>query len=249
MILTPSESAPVQAGSSRLGDKGVQPRSGRVLVVEDDLILSRFLHRILRAESFDVETADNGLAALDMLRPELDVLILDLNLPDLDGIAVLQQLRPKYPRLPVLVLTARNRAESTVLALENGADDCLTKPFSYLELLARIRALMRRNTGSFPQNSQCADLIVNRHEVRVTRNGEKIELTPREYSLLEYLMRTPRIPVARSVLLKEIWADACDPSTNIVDVYMKYVRDKIDRPGLPRLIRTVRGVGYAVSED
>ncbi len=247
--MPPSETAPAQAESSRWKDRGAKPRSGRVLVVEDDLILSRFLDRILRAESFEVESAHSGVAALNMLRPELDILILDLNLPELDGIGVLQQLRPNYPRLPVLVLTARNRAESTILALESGADDCLTKPFSYLELLARVRALLRRNTGVLPQSSQCADLVVNRHELRVTRNGEKIELTPREYSLLEYLMRTPRVPVARSILLKEIWADGCDPSTNIVDVYMKYVRDKIDRPGMPKLIRTVRGVGYAISED
>lgn len=229
-----------------------KPSAGRILVVEDDVILSRFLHRILEAENYDVELAHGGNDALALLRPELDVLILDLNLPEVDGIAVLERLRPRFPRLPVLVLTGRSRAESTVLALESGADDCLIKPFSYLELLARVRALMRRNQSNqsiVPQNSSCGDLILHRQEVRLTRAGQKIELTPREYSLVEYLMRTPRVPVSRAELLKKIWADACEPSTNIVDVYMKYVRDKIDLPGLPKLIRTVRGVGYAISED
>ena len=250
MIVTPwSESAPVQGKKWQGQSCGIAPSSGRVLVVEDDEILSRFLDRMLRAEAFAVEFAHTGVAALEMLRPEIDVLILDLNLPGLDGIGVLQRLRPQFPRLPVLVLTARSRAESTVLALENGADDCLIKPFSYVELLARVRALLRRNTGVVPRSSQCANLMVNRDELRVMRDSRKIDLTPREYRLLEYLMRTPRTPVPRATLLKEVWGGECEPSTNIVDVYMKYVRDKIDLPGMPKLIRTVRGVGYVVSED
>lgn len=223
--------------------------SGHVLVIDDDEILSRFLRRLLRSEGFRVETASDGAAGLDLLRPDLDLLVLDLNLPNMDGIAVLQQLRPSYPKLPILVLTARTRSESVVLALENGADDCLTKPFSYVELLARVRALMRRNTGSVPRSSQCAGLSLDRSELRVTRDGQRIDLTPREYSLLEFLMRTPRVPIPRAVLLKEVWGTEYDGASNIVDVYMKYVRDKVDLPGLPKLIRTVRGLGYVVSED
>lgn len=226
-----------------------RPATHRVLVVDDDEVLSRFLERILQSEGFAVELAHNGAAALASLRPDLDLVILDLNMPQLDGIGVLQQLRVSYSKLPVLVLTGRSRAESTVQALESGADDCLIKPFSYLELLARVRALLRRNTGFLPRNSQCGDLLLDREELRLTRNGQRVDLTPREYTLMEFLLRTPRVPVSRAVLLKEVWGADADTATNIVDVYMKYVRDKIDRPGLPKLIRTVRGLGYVVSED
>ncbi len=250
MISTqPSECAPVQAVTPQREGQSSRPAMSRILVVDDDEVLSRFLERILRAEGFAVEFAHNGADALETIRPDLDLVILDLNLPQLDGIAVLHKLRPIFPKLPVLVLTGRSRAESTVQALESGADDCLIKPFSYLELLARVRALLRRNTGFLPRSSQCADLVLQREELRVTRGGQKIDLTPREYGLIEFLMRTPRVPVPRSVLLKEVWGLEYDPSTNVVDVYMKYVRDKIDRPGLPKLIRTIRGLGYVVSED
>ena len=238
-----------QHSSLKGGGKRLQSTAGRILVVDDDEILSRFLERILRDDGYDVEFACNGAEALQAVRDDFDLLILDLNLPEIDGIAVLQQMRPHHPKLPILVLTARSRNQSTVEALENGADDCLNKPFSYLELLARVRALMRRNTGVLPKISICGGLVVSRTEMRVARDGERIELTGREYSLLEYLMRTPRVPVTRAVLLKEVWGPGFAASTNIVDVYMKYVRDKIDAEGLPKLIRTVRGIGYAVSEN
>lgn len=213
-------------------------------------MLSQFLDRMLRVEGFAVECVFDGEAALRAVRRDVDLLMLDLNLPLIDGMGVLSQLRPRFPKLPVLVLTARGRAESTVQALESGADDCLQKPFSYAELLARIRALLRRS-GCAPHNtSQCADLLLDREKLSVKRGDRRIDLTQREYSLLEYLMRTPGTPVSRVVLLQEIWgAAAADTSTNVVDVYMKYVRDKVDLPGLPKLIRTVRGTGYAVSES
>ena len=220
----------------------------RALLVEDDEVLCRFLCQLLRAEGFHVDMAHTGPSALEALRPELDIVILDLNLPGLDGITVLQQLRARFDRLAVLVLTARNRSESTVLALENGADDCLNKPFSYTELLARTRALLRRTRDAASPVSQCGSLTLYRRELRVTRDGQRIDLTQREYSLLDLLMRCPGTPVARSVLLQEIWGDDCNPSSNIVDVYMKYLRDKIDLPHLPKLIRTIRGVGYVISE-
>ena len=245
----PSAHAPAQIINPKGNDGARKHVSGRVLVVDDDEILSRFLGRILSGEGFIVETAHNGVTALEALHPELSLLILDLNLPQMDGIAVLKQMRPIFPDLPVLVLTGRSRAESAVEALENGADDCLCKPFSYLELVARAKALMRRRGGAVHNRSQCADLLLNRDELRVTRNGFPIDLTTREYELLEYLMRSPRIPVPRSVLLKEIWGGDEKASTNIVDVYMKYVRDKVDLPGMSKLIRTVRGLGYAVSEE
>ncbi len=214
-------------------------------------MLSQFLQRMLQGEGFDVECASDGQAALRAAGAnDVDLLVLDLNLPLLDGIGVLSGLRPRFPKLPILVLTARGRAESTVPALENGADDCLQKPFSYTELLARIRALLRRSGGAPGNSSQCADLVLDREKITVMRGEHRIDLTQREYSLLEYLMRTPQLPVSRAVLLQEVWGTAtADTATNVVDVYMKYVRDKVDLPGLPKLIRTVRGIGYAVSES
>ncbi len=246
----PSADVPAQVCKPQSRNSARTPLSCRVLVVDDDEILSRFLDRILRAEGFSVETAHNGVTALEALHSDLDLVILDLNLPKMDGMTVLKHLRPLFPTLPVLVLSARSRSETAVEALENGADDCLCKPFSYLELIARAKALTRRlGGGTAHKSSQCADLVLNREEVRVTRNGQKVELTSREFDLLEYLMRSPRVPISRSILLKEVWGGRDDASTNIVDVYMKYVRDKVDLPGLPKLIRTVRGLGYAVSEE
>ena len=223
--------------------------SGRILIAEDDEPLSRFLERTLRGDSHTVETTHDGAEALRLLRPNIDLLILDINLPGLDGLSVLRSLRPLYPLLPVLVLTARSRVEDLVMALESGADDCLTKPFSYVELLARVRALLRRNVGMLPNRSQVADLVLYREEHRVERNGRKVDLTPREFGLLEYLLRKPGTPASRATLMKEVWDTDFDPSTNIVDVYMKYVRDKVDLPGEIKLVRTVRGVGYAVSDE
>ncbi len=250
MIVTPSSVNASQGEETPHWDGRSNKRTkGRVLIVDDDEVLSRFLERLLLAEGFAVEFAYNGLSALQVIRPDVDLVILDLNLPELDGIAVLDRLRPIFPKLPVLVLTGRSRTESTVLALESGADDCLMKPFSYVELLARVRALLRRNTGFLPKNSQCSDLLLDRQELRVTRSGTKVDLTPREYGLIEYLMRTPRTPVPRSVLLREVWGSKSSHATNVVDVYMKYLRDKIDLPGTTKLIRTVRGLGYVISED
>ena len=248
-MLTGDMQAAAAPASRAIGDGESQPAlptGKRVLVVEDDEILARFIDRLLAAESFVVEVAHTGDAALVALRPELDLVVLDLNLPDVDGIAVLQQLRAQFHQLPVLVLTARSRAESAVLALENGADDCLTKPFSHLELVARLRALLRRHSDAEPSKSNCGSLVLDRTEHRVTRAGKQIDLTPREFGLLEYLMRSPGIPVPRSVLVRELWGEEPSSASNVVDVYMKYVRDKIDGPGLPKLIRTVRGVGYVI---
>ena len=226
-----------------------EPNSGHILIAEDDPALSQFLLRILRSDNFCVEQTFTGTEALERLAPEHRLLILDLNLPGADGLTVLHGLRPRFPDLPVLVLTARSRVESTVLALEAGANDCLTKPFSYVELLARVRALLRRNTNVTSRSSRCGDLSLDRDRMRVSRGGQRLELTPREYSLLEFLMRSAGKPVTRSALKENVWGSELESSTNIVDVYMKYLRDKVDAPGLPRLIRTVRSVGYMVSED
>jgi DNA-binding response OmpR family regulator len=219
----------------------------RILIVEDDVSLAGFLGGELEAQGFAVEQIHDGEEALRALegKRRFDLLMLDLNLPTLDGIALIERLRPAQPRLPVLVLTARSRIEDKVKALESGADDCLTKPFSLIELFARVQALLRRNSGVVPNCSAIGDLTMYRDQRRVERNGRRIELTPREFAILDVMMRNAGHPVSRATLLEEVWNVApSESATNIVDVYMKYVRDKIDLPGEPRLTHTVRGVGY-----
>jgi DNA-binding response OmpR family regulator len=219
----------------------------RILIVEDDVSLAGFLGGELEAQGFAVEQIHDGEEALRALEAKrrFDLLLLDLNLPKLDGISLIQRLRPTQPRLPVLVLTARSRVEDKVKALESGADDCLTKPFSLIELLARVQALLRRNSGVVPNCSTVGDLIMYRDQRRVERNGRRIELTPREFAILDVMMRNAGRPVSRATLLEEVWNIApSESATNIVDVYMKYVRDKVDLPGEIRLTHTVRGVGY-----
>jgi len=221
--------------------------SGRhVLVVEDDPSLAGFLSLELQADRFVVDQIHDGAEALKTLQAKrrFDLLILDLNLPSLDGLSILKQLRPTHPRLPVLVLTARSRVEDRVHALQAGADDCLNKPFSLTEFIARVHALLRRNSGQVPNCSTVGDLTIYRDERRVDRNGRRIELTPREYAILDVMMRNAGHPVSRAALLEEVWNTSSDSSTNIVDVYMKYVRDKIDLPGELKLTHTVRGFGY-----
>jgi DNA-binding response OmpR family regulator len=220
-----------------------------ILVVEDDVSLAEFLGSELRAERYAVDLVHDGEAALSSLdERRYDLLILDLNMPKLDGIGLLQRAKPARPRLPMLVLTARSRVEDKVKALQSGADDCLTKPFSFAELLARVEALLRRNSGLIPNFSQVGDLTLNREERRVERNGRRIELTPREFAILELLMRNAGRPVSRATLLDEVWNMPPDPSTNIVDVYMKYVRDKVDHPGEAKLTHTIRGIGYELRD-
>jgi two-component system copper resistance phosphate regulon response regulator CusR len=222
----------------------------RILIVEDDVSLAGFVGGELQAENFVVEMVHDGEEALATLQGEqrYDLLILDLNLPKLDGISLLQRVKPTNPRLRMLVLTARSRVEDKVMALQNGADDCLTKPFSFAELLARVQALLRRNSGLIPNCSKVGDLMLYRDERRVERNGRRIDLTPREFAILEFMMRNPGRPVSRATLLEEVWNMPSDPSTNIVDVYMKYVRDKVDLPGEAKLTHTIRGVGYELRD-
>jgi len=223
---------------------GTQGR--QVLVVEDDDSLAGFLSEELRSQGFVVDQVSDGEAALSELEAtrRFDLLIVDLNLPKLDGISLIRKVRPERPKLPILVLTARSRVEDRVNALQSGADDCLNKPFSLLELLARVHALLRRNSGVISDCSTVGDLKLYRQEHRVERNGRRIELTPREFAILEVLMRNQGHPVSRAVLLEEVWNMAPDSTTNIVDVYVKYVRDKIDLPGEQKLIHSVRGFGY-----
>ena len=178
-----------------------------------------------------------------------DLVILDLNLPRIDGMELLRRVRLIQPELRMLVLTARNRTEDLVLALEQGADDCLIKPFSFLELLARIRGLLRRSSSATVSASKVGDLSIDREQHRVVRGERTIDLTPREFAILECLMANAGKTVSRVTLMRDVWNMEFDPTTNIVDVYMKYLRDKIDIEGEVKLLRTVRGVGYALRND
>ena len=228
---------------------GMEPKC-RILVVEDDRPLANFLRRQLEAESYRVDLSHDGENASQALAEnKYDLVISDLTLPKLDGVSVLKTFRPKKPEVPVLVLTARSRVEDRVLSLDSGADDCLIKPFSVIELMARVRALLRRNTGATPQVIAVANLTLDRKEWKVERNGRRIDLTPREFAVLEFMMRNAGRPLARARIMEEVWNTPFDPSTNVVDVYVKYVRDKVDGEGEKKLIRTIRGVGYVLSDE
>jgi DNA-binding response OmpR family regulator len=222
----------------------------KILIVDDDIALGKFLSRELNRRHFDVTVRHDGEAACsDLQKSAYDLLILDLNLPKMDGMAVMKQVRLSKRRLPILVLTARNRTEDVVQALEQGADDCLVKPFSYQELLARVRVLLRRDSTPAVSSASVGDLTINREGHRVLRGERRIDLTAREFDLLEYLMNNVGKAVSRQTLMQEVWNVPYDSTTNIVDVYMKYLRDKVDHEGEVKLIRTVRGVGYVLGND
>jgi DNA-binding response OmpR family regulator len=226
-----------------------QPLITKVLVAEDDVPLAHFLRRGLQSAKYEVEVTHDGEDAFRALSASpYSLLILDLNLPKIDGLTLLSRVRPVVPNLPVLVLTARNHLEDRIMALDGGADDCMVKPFSFQELTARSRALLRRNRNSAGGVLQVGDLILNRAEFRVERAGKKIELTAKEFALLEYLMMNARRTVTRAMIMEEVWKSEYDGSTNLVDVYMKYVRDKIDAAFTPKLMRTVRGIGYVITD-
>jgi DNA-binding response OmpR family regulator len=225
--------------------------SSRLLIAEDDVPLSQFLRRGLQSEKNGVDVVNDGESALHALsQTRYSLLILDLNLPKRDGISILQEVRPKSPMMPILVLTARSRLEDRIMALDAGADDCMVKPFSFQELLARTRALMRRNVGGGSRTAlQVGDLCLNRSELRAERAGKRLDLTAKEFVLLEYLMLNSPQPVTREMIMENVWKEPYDGSTNLIDVYVKYVRDKVDKDFPTKLVRTIRGVGYVLSEN
>jgi DNA-binding response OmpR family regulator len=222
----------------------------KLLVAEDDLPLAHFLSRGLQGNKYTVDLVHDGETALQSLRASrYDLLILDLNLPKLDGIALLKQLRPTTPDLPVLVLTGRSSLEDRVMALDGGADDCMAKPFSFHELAARTRALLRRKNNGCGRVLQVGDLSLDRAQFRVERSGKRINLTGKEFAVLEYLMMNTKRTVTRASIMENVWKMPYDNSSNLVDVYVKYVRDKVDAGFSPRLLRTIRGVGYVIAEN
>jgi two-component system, OmpR family, response regulator MprA len=221
-------------------------RPPRVLVVEDDDAIAQVLQRSLRMEGYDVKIAGDGISALDFAHAFLpDLIILDLGLPRLDGIEVAKTLR-QTDDVPILVLTARDAVESRVEGLDSGADDYLVKPFERQELLARLRALLR----SRPPRGQAAlavgDLQLNPDTHEVARGAREIELTQREFELLEYLMRNERIVISRQRLLDEVWGYDPFSMTNTIEVFVSNLRRKLEAGGEPRLLHTIRGAGYVL---
>jgi len=223
----------------------------RILLVEDESKVSRFIERGLKAELHIVEVAEDGATALHQLRNfSFDLVILDLNLPDMSGNDVLAALRKAKSSIPVLVLTARDGIAAKVESFDRGADDYLTKPFSFTELLLRVKALLRR--GQNPTRSDVltvGDLVLDRAAHQVRRGKQSIDLTSREFALLEYLMANAGRVLSRTMIVENVWDQSFEGLTNIVDVYIRQLRKKIDDDAKVKLLRTVRGVGYSINEE
>ncbi|HSK99112.1 MAG TPA: response regulator transcription factor [Rubrobacteraceae bacterium] len=217
----------------------------RVLIIEDDHAIVRFLERGLAAHGHSTVSADNGEDGVRLARDEsVDLILLDIMLPLMDGHRVLGRIRLRRPDVPVLMLTARDDLRNKVDALDAGADDYLTKPFDLEELLARIRALTRRADQPQASKIEAGDLKVDLRSRRVWRGDKLVDLSSREFALLEYLMRHPGQVLSRQQILSAVWDYDFDPGSNVVDVYVRHLRNKIDLPGEPSLISTVRGAGY-----
>ena len=231
-------------------ERVVQDRTVRVLLVEDDPTIAEFVERGLREAGFAVDRAADGRTGLAKAAAEpYDAAILDIMLPQMDGLAVIDALRARGIRMPVLILSARRSVDDRVRGLQAGGDDYLTKPFDFAELLARVEALIRRATGaSEPTRLSAGDLSLDLLTRRVQRGGQLLELRPREFALLEYLMRNAGRVVSKTSILSHVWGYNFDPNTNVVDVLVSRLRDRIDKPFPTKLLQTVRGVGYVLRE-
>src|SRR5450631_1181887 len=218
----------------------------RILVVEDEKRIQDFLSRGLESAGYAVDVAGNGATAVELVHgAEYDLIILDLMLPDMDGLTVLQKIRNRKTSPPVLILSARDAVDDRVKGLELGADDYLVKPFAFVELLARVRALLRRGQPT-PERLQVGDLVVDSLRRKVTRGTETIDLAPKEFGILEYMMRNKGRPLSRTMIVEHVWDMDYDGLTNIVDVYIRHLRSKIDDRFTMKLIHTVRGIGYMI---
>lgn len=223
----------------------------KILVVEDDKRIAAFLERGLTAEGYHVSVERDGRDGLERIRADrFDLVILDRMLPYLDGLEMCRVMRMEHLPAMVLMLTAKDSLQDKIEGLKGGADDYLTKPFAFDELLARIVALRRRGAGSDqPRVLHVGDLVLDAASHRVTRAGEPLALTLREFELLAYLMVNANKVVSRQRLLSSVWDYGYDPGTKIVDVYVRYLRKKIDRPDKPSMIQTIRGVGYMITGE
>ena len=223
----------------------------KILVVDDERAVRESLRRALELEGYEIELAEDGAQALERLEAEAepDAMVLDVLMPGVDGLEVSRTLRRKGSKLPILMLTARTQVEDRVEGLDAGADDYLTKPFALEELLARIRALLRRTSDGSGETLRFADLVLDPGTREVTRGGEKIELTRTEFSLLELFLLNPRQVLTRSLIFERVWGYDFGFASNSLDVYIGYLRRKTEAGGKPRLIHTVRGVGYALREE
>jgi len=223
----------------------------RILVVEDERKVASFIRQGLSEEGHTVEVAGDGATALDLILdgPPHDLIVLDLMLPQVDGFAIIKAARQRRITTPVLVLTARDSVADKVRGLDLGADDYLTKPFAFDEFLARVRALLRRGAPAPGPVLRVADLALDPATREVRRGPRRIGLTAREHALLEYFLRNPGRVLTRPMLAEHVWGLDFDPESNIVDVYVGYLRRKIDAPGEPRLLHTVRGAGYVLRSE
>jgi two-component system copper resistance phosphate regulon response regulator CusR len=221
-----------------------------MLVIEDEAKVAKFIQRGLIAERYSVDVAEDGRRGLDLATSyHYDLVILDLMLPELDGTEVLRRIRATNPSVPVLVLTARDTLNDKISHLEAGADDYITKPFAFAELVARTKALLRRGPVNRSNIVRIADLEVDRLTQQAKRAGKRIELTSKEYALLEYLITNMGRVLSRNMILEHVWDQSFDGFSNIVDVYVGHLRTKIDGGFEPKLLKTVRGVGYVLRDE
>ena len=221
----------------------------RILIIEDEKKVAQFIKKGLEEEHYAVDTAYDGEMGLYMIEVnEYDLVVLDLMIPKIDGLEVLKKIRGNKNKVPILVLTAKDTVEDIVKGLDAGCDDYLTKPFEFIEFLARVRALLRREKGEKEPVLKIADLTLSLVTHKVMRKGKEIELTSKEYALLEYFMRNPDKVLTRTMITEHVWDYHFDSMTNVIDVYVNYLRRKIDKDFEPKLIHTIRGVGYIMKK-
>jgi len=222
----------------------------RILVIEDEKKVASFIKKGLEEEHYAVDTAYDGETGLYMADVnEYDLVVLDLMIPKIDGLEVLKRIRSSKNNVPILVLTAKDTVEDIVKGLDSGCDDYLTKPFNFIVFLARIRALLRREKIEKEPVLRIADLTLSPVTHKVTRRGKEIDLTSKEYALLEYFMRNPEKVLTRTMISEHVWDYHFDSLTNVIDVYVNYLRRKIDKDFEPKLFQTIRGVGYLMKRE